>query len=48
MRETFDYAFRPAAPQGGAGLDFITLSDYVTDTGWGEIGRYQADSSRAS
>ena len=30
-----------AAPQGGAGLDFITLSDYVTDTAWGEIGRYQ-------
>ena len=29
--------------QGGAGLDFITLSDYVTDTAWGEIGRYQPD-----
>jgi hemolysin type calcium-binding protein len=41
-RETFDYAFRPMA-QGGAGLDFITLSDYVTDTNWDEIGRYQAD-----
>jgi hypothetical protein len=41
MRETFDYAFRPL-PDGGAGLDFITLSDYVTDSAWGEIGRYQA------
>ena len=40
MTEAFDYAFRPLA-QGGAGLDFITLSDYVTDTAWGEIGRYQ-------
>ncbi|HEX2090502.1 MAG TPA: CehA/McbA family metallohydrolase [Actinomycetota bacterium] len=41
MRETFDYAFsdRPA----GAGLDFITLSDYVTDRHWDEIGRFQAD-----
>ncbi|HEX2087299.1 MAG TPA: CehA/McbA family metallohydrolase, partial [Solirubrobacteraceae bacterium] len=34
-RETFDYAF------GDAGLDFITLSDYVTSSGWGEIGRLQ-------
>ena len=41
MTETFDYAFRPLA-EGGAGLDFITLSDYVTDTAWGEIGRHQA------
>ena len=41
MRETFDYAFgdRP----GGAGLDFITLSDYVGTRHWHEIGRYQAD-----
>ncbi|MDQ4144578.1 MAG: CehA/McbA family metallohydrolase, partial [Actinomycetota bacterium] len=41
MRETFDYAFddRPE----GAGLDFITLSDYVTDRHWDEIGRFQAD-----
>ena len=31
----------PPLAQGGAGLDFITLSDYVTDTAWGEIGRYQ-------
>ena len=42
MRETFDYAFAPLAA-GGAGLDFITLSDYVTDSGWGEVGRYQGD-----
>lgn len=41
MTEVFDYAFRPLA-DGGAGLDFITLSDYVTPSGWGEIGRYQA------
>jgi hypothetical protein len=40
MTEAFDYAFRPLT-QGGAGLDFITLSDYVTDTAWGEIGRHQ-------
>lgn len=42
MREVFDYAFKPAS-DGGAGLDFITLSDYVTDSAWGEIGRYQED-----
>jgi len=41
MTETFDYAFRSLA-QGGAGLDYITLSDYVSGTGWGEIGRYQS------
>ncbi|MDQ3936437.1 MAG: CehA/McbA family metallohydrolase, partial [Actinomycetota bacterium] len=40
MKETFDYAF--GAPPNGAGLDFITLSDYVTPSGWGEIGRHQA------
>jgi hypothetical protein len=40
MTETFDYAFRPLA-NGGAGLDFITLSDYVSDTAWGEVGRHQ-------
>lgn len=41
MRQTFDYAFgrRPR----GAGLDFITLTDYVTSSAWGEIGRYQRD-----
>ena len=37
MREVFDYAFKDA------GLDFITLSDYVTDRHWDEIGRFQAD-----
>lgn len=39
MKETFDYAFS----KEGAGLDFITLSDYVTRRHWDEIGRYQAD-----
>jgi hypothetical protein len=42
MRETFDYAFRPL-DAGGAGLDFITLTDYVTTSQWGEIGRFQKD-----
>ena len=41
MRETFDYAFGPRP--ASAGLDFITLSDYVSDRAWDEIGRYQAD-----
>lgn len=41
MRETFDYAFAPFGE--GAGLDFITLSDYVTDRSWGEIGAFQGD-----
>jgi len=40
MTETFDFAFDSIA-QGGAGLDFLTLSDYVTTSAWGEIGRYQ-------
>ena len=40
MTEVFDYAFAPFG-ESGAGLDFITLSDYVTSSGWGEIGRYQ-------
>jgi len=40
MTEVFDYAFRSLA-DGGAGLDFITLTDYVTPSAWGEIGRYQ-------
>lgn len=35
------YAFS-TRPQGGAGLDFITLSDYVTTRHWDEIGRLQA------
>ncbi|MFN2587741.1 MAG: CehA/McbA family metallohydrolase [Actinomycetota bacterium] len=42
MKETFDYAFGP----DGAGLDFITLSDYVTTRHWDEIGRYQRDYPR--
>ena len=40
MTETFDYAFGPLGPDG-AGLDFITLSDYVTTSAWGEVGRHQ-------
>ncbi len=49
MREAFDYAFAPLARDcggcsaPGAGLDFITLSDYVTSSAWGEIGRFQPD-----
>ena len=42
MTDTFAYAFKPLA-QGGAGLDFITLSDYVSGyPAWNEIGRYQS------
>ena len=41
MREAFDYAFGPLS-QGRAGLDFITLSDYVSGGSWGEVGRHQA------
>ncbi|HWC14145.1 MAG TPA: CehA/McbA family metallohydrolase [Actinomycetota bacterium] len=41
MRETFDYAFGPRP--SAAGLDFITLSDYVGTRQWDEIGRFQAD-----
>ena len=37
MKEVFDYAFNDA------GLDFITLSDYVTSRHWDEIGRFQPD-----
>jgi hypothetical protein len=40
MTDSFDYAFRPPEA-GGAGLDFITLDDYVAGSDWGEIGRYQ-------
>ena len=40
MSELLDYAFRPL-DQAGAGLDFITLSDYVSGGSWGEVGRYQ-------
>ncbi len=49
MRESFDYAFAPLArdcngscQSPGAGLDFVTLSDYVTTSAWGEVGRFQA------
>jgi hypothetical protein len=41
MDEVFDFAFR-SRDEGGAGLDFVTLSDYVTTSGWDEIGRHQA------
>lgn len=40
MEEVFDFAFRPYPL--GAGLDFITLSDYVTSRHWHEIGNHQA------
>ena len=40
MTEVFDYAFA-SLDDGGAGLDFITLSDYVSRSAWDEIGRYQ-------
>ena len=40
MSEVFGFAF--GAPPNGAGLDFITLSDYVGGAQWGEIGRHQA------
>jgi hypothetical protein len=39
MTEVFDFAFAPR-PEG-AGLDFLTLSDYVSGASWAEIGRYQ-------
>ena len=42
MRETFDYAFAPAA-EGGAGLDFVTLVDHNNTVAFGEVGRFQAD-----
>jgi hypothetical protein len=41
MTEVFDFAFA-SLEDGGAGLDFITLSDYVSRSAWDEIGRYQA------
>ncbi len=40
ITEVLDYAYRPL-DKGGAGLDFVTLSDYVSGSSWGEIGRYQ-------
>ena len=42
MRELFSFGFRPRA-QGGAGLDFLTLSDYVSGSAWGEVGRHQGE-----
>ena len=39
MSELFDFAFGPRPDR--AGLDFITLSDYVSGSAWGEIGRHQ-------
>lgn len=41
MTEVFDYAFGPRE-EGKAGLDFVALTDYVTTSAWGEIGRHQA------
>jgi hypothetical protein len=41
MREALDFAFRPLSA-GGAGLDFVTLSDYVSGSSWGEVGRHQS------
>lgn len=41
MTELFDHAFR-SPRQGGAGLDFVTLSDYVAGASWTEVGRHQA------
>lgn len=53
MREVFNYSFCPDPDLGslcaedgaqpGANLDFITLSDYVGGSSWGEIGRFQED-----
>jgi hypothetical protein len=40
MTATFDYAFAPASA-GGAGLDFVALSEHNTTSAWGEIGRHQ-------
>jgi len=42
MTETFGFGFKPLSESGG-GLDFITLSDYVVPTAWGEIGRRQPE-----
>jgi hypothetical protein len=40
MTQVFDYAFKSLGA-GGGGLDFLTLTDYVGDVQWGEIGKYQ-------
>jgi len=42
MTETFGFGFKPLS-EGGGGLDFLTLSDYVVPTAWGEIGRRQPE-----
>ena len=41
MKDAFDFAFGSRAA-GGAGLDFVSLSDHNTDSAWGEIGSFQA------
>ncbi|MGI8461592.1 MAG: CehA/McbA family metallohydrolase [Solirubrobacterales bacterium] len=51
LEEVFGYSFCPdpalgavcdaEASKPGAGLDFVTLSDYVGGAQWGEIGRFQ-------
>ncbi len=46
LREVFDYAFGSLG-ENKAGLDFITLSDYVSGSSWGEIGRFQSDYPRS-
>ena len=40
MRDAFDYGFR-SLESGGAGLDFLSLTDHNTDSAWGEIGSFQ-------
>ena len=45
MQETFTYTFTPI-DEGGAGLDFLTLTDYVGSIQWDEIGRYQREFPR--
>ncbi len=40
MKDAFDFGFRPLAA-GGAGLDFLSLTDHNTDSAWGEIGAFQ-------
>lgn len=39
MSELFDFAFTPRPD--GAGLDWLTLSDYVSGSSWAEVGRWQ-------
>ena len=42
MKEAFDFGFRSLGA-GGAGLDFLSLTDHNTDSAWGEIGGFQGD-----